>query len=197
MADFKIDPNYVDVAARIREFRDKHPEGSLQPVTPGRPYKVEEIGGQTFIVYAAAAYRTPDDPRPGIGVAYEPFPGKTPYTKDSELQNAETSAWGRAIVAVLASETKKIASAEEVRNRTADRDAPPEEAPFISPKNAAALRARFAELELSGADIIRVVKEGTHGRTEIPEEIRINEVKAVKAAMDKAVPAPEQPELVS
>src|SRR5689334_1068647 len=94
--------DYVDVAARIREFRDKHPEGSLQPADPSQPFTVVEIGDQTFIAYAAAAYRTPDDQRPGIGVAYEPFPGKTQFTRDSELQNAETSAWGRAIVAVLA-----------------------------------------------------------------------------------------------
>ena len=34
------------------------------------------------------------------------------------MQNAETAAWGRAIVAVLASDTKEgIASREEVRNR--------------------------------------------------------------------------------
>lgn len=31
--------------------------------------------------------------------------------------NAETSAWGRAIVACLAADTQKIASADEVRNR--------------------------------------------------------------------------------
>ena len=43
---------------------------------------------------------------------------RSSFTKDSELQNAETAAWGRAIVAVLASDTKEgIASREEVRNR--------------------------------------------------------------------------------
>jgi len=55
-------------------------------------------------------------------MAYEQWPGRTPYTRDSELQNAETSAWGRAIVAVLAADTKRgIASQEEVRNRSAER----------------------------------------------------------------------------
>ena len=49
--------------------------------------------------------------------AFEPIPGKTSYTKDSEVMNAETSAWGRAIVA-LGFETKKIASADEVRARS-------------------------------------------------------------------------------
>ena len=34
--------------------------------------------------------------------------------------NAETSAWGRAIIAVLAADTQKIASAEEVRNRQSE-----------------------------------------------------------------------------
>lgn len=53
------------------------------------------------------------------------FPGRTPYTLGSELMNAETSAWGRAIIAVGAADSKKgISSAEEVRNRQAERDTP-------------------------------------------------------------------------
>lgn len=115
--------DYVDVPQRIAEFRGKYPNGSLQPADPAIPYRIERIGDKTFVVVVAAAYRTPDDPRPGIGMAYEQFPGRTPYTKDSELQNAETSAWGRAIVAALAADTKRsVASAEEVRNRQADRE---------------------------------------------------------------------------
>jgi hypothetical protein len=114
---------YIDVATRLVEFRDKHPEGSLQPADLSKPYTVETIGDQTRIVVVAAAYRTADDARPGIGMAYEEVPGKTPYTRGSELQNAETSAWGRAIVAALAADTRKgVASADEVRNRQAERE---------------------------------------------------------------------------
>jgi hypothetical protein len=77
----------------------------------------------TFIVYSAAAYRDEADSRPGIGVAWEAFPGQTPYTAGSELMNAETSAWGRAIVAALASDSKRgVSSREEVRNRAAEQD---------------------------------------------------------------------------
>lgn len=110
--------DYIDVATRIVEFRAQFPTGSLRPADPAVPYRVEQLGDQTYIVVVAAAYRSPDDQLPGIGMAYEPFPGKTPYTKGSELQNAETSAWGRAIVAALAADTKRgIASAEEISGR--------------------------------------------------------------------------------
>lgn len=108
--------DYVDVAERITFFREKHAEGSLAAEVVRWPED-----GFPFIVVRAKAYRSPDDPRPGVGWAMERWPGGTPYTRDSELQNAETSAWGRAIVAVLAADTKRgIASADEIRNRMAN-----------------------------------------------------------------------------
>ena len=116
--------DYVDVAERISEFRDRYPDGTLQPADPAEPYRIVQAQGidkngevvqQTFVVYIAAAYRTPDDPRPGIGAAWEVFPGRTPYTRGSELMNAETSAWGRAIIAVGAADAKRgVASRQEV-----------------------------------------------------------------------------------
>lgn len=106
--------DYIDVATRIVEFRTQHPDGSLQQVE----FRLEEFAGKSWVIYTAAAYRSPEDARPGIGTAWEPVPGKTNFTRDSEMQNAETAAWGRAIVAALAADTKKgIASAEEIRNR--------------------------------------------------------------------------------
>jgi hypothetical protein len=145
---FDLDPSYKQVPERIADFKAKHPEGCLRPANPAEPYKVEVIGDRAFIVYTAAAYRTPDDELPGIGIAWEPFPGKTPYTKDSELQNAETSAWGRAIVAVLASESKAIASAEDVRNRQADHAAPdlPPAEPLATADTHEQIRSRIAGL---------------------------------------------------
>ena len=110
-------PDYIDVAERIVEFRATYPDGSLQQVG----LQFIDFAGKSWVVYTAAAYRTPDDERPGHGTAWEPVPGPTNFTKDSELQNAETSAWGRALVAVLAADTKRgVASANEVRNRQGD-----------------------------------------------------------------------------
>ena len=108
--------DYVDVSTRIREFKAQYPEGSLQQVR----LEFHEIAGQQFVLYVAACFRTPDDLRPGIGSAWEPIPGKTPYTKDSEIMVAETSAWGRSIVAATGAETKlggAIASKDEVQAR--------------------------------------------------------------------------------
>lgn len=110
---FNLD-EYVDVAQRISEFYAKYPQGSLK--TGSLPQFVE-TGGKAFVVYHAQAFRDPEDALPADGWAWEPVPGPTQFTRDSELQNAETAAWGRAIVA-LGFETKKIASAEEVRNRS-------------------------------------------------------------------------------
>ncbi len=108
--------DYIDVSERIVEFRNVYPTGSLQQVD----LQFIDFAGKSWVVYTAAAYRTPDDERPGHGTAWEPVPGPTNFTKDSELQNAETSAWGRALVAVLAADTKRgVASANEVRNRQA------------------------------------------------------------------------------
>jgi hypothetical protein len=122
---FKLD-DYVTVAERIQMFGEKYPNGSLQCewqiVMMPTLYKAEDGAWKTaerpVIVAKAYAYRSPEDPRPGIGHAQEPYPGKTPYTKDSELMNAETSAWGRAIIAVLAADTRKgVASRDEVQAR--------------------------------------------------------------------------------
>lgn len=107
---FAKNNDYNEVADRVREFREKHPDGSLQQVD----VKFIEFDSRCWIVYTAAAYRSPDDTRPGIGTAWELVPGKTNFTRDSELQNAETAAWGRAMVAALAVDSKKIASLDEV-----------------------------------------------------------------------------------
>lgn len=120
---FHIDDDlddYIDVAARIAAVRGEaarvYPEGCFQPADLARPYTIETIEDRTFVVVVAAFYRVPEDTRPGIGMAWQAFPGTNQYTKDAELMNAETSAWGRALVAVLAADTRRgIASAQEVR----------------------------------------------------------------------------------
>lgn len=114
--------NYVDVPTRIKQLREKHPDAVLRPANPAEPFRIVEIGGREFIIYTAACYRSPTDPMPAIAVAAEPVIGSSSFTRNSEVMNAETSAWGRAIMACLAVDEPHIASREEVQNRRNDAD---------------------------------------------------------------------------
>lgn len=100
---------YVDVAARLAAFFDRFPDGSVQMDAPS----FTTVDGRQVIWAQARAYRNPDDPRPGVGTAWEVVPGATPYTRGSELMVLETSAWGRAIAAVMPI-GDKIATTDEV-----------------------------------------------------------------------------------
>lgn len=111
--------DYVDVAERIRIAKELYPELSLQS-----EWTFEVLEGQAYIVIKAYAYRTPDDPRPGIGHAWELLPGKTPFSKGSEIMVGETSAWGRALAA-LAIEVRKVASKQEVQAAQSRQEAIP------------------------------------------------------------------------
>lgn len=109
--------DYRDVAERIALFHERYPEGTLQAA---QPWEIRQVGDKQFIVYYAKAYRAPNDMRPGEGTAWEPFPGPTQYTRDSELMNAETAAWGRALVAIGIVASRKVASRQEVQARQPD-----------------------------------------------------------------------------
>jgi hypothetical protein len=106
--------DYVDVKERVKLFYAAHPDGRLvtTTVTPST-----EPDGVPRIWVEAAAYRTADDPLPGRGWSWLMLPGSTPYTRGSELENAETSAWGRAIGALGIGIEKSIASKDEVRTK--------------------------------------------------------------------------------
>jgi len=103
--------NYVDVPQRIKLFYEKYPEGSLQ-MDPDLQFQT--VGDQIIVIGRAYAYRNPQDEKPGVGTAQEYLPGKTNFTRGSEIQNLETSCWGRAIGALGIGIDKAIATKEEV-----------------------------------------------------------------------------------
>lgn len=138
--------DYKEVSERLTDLFAKHPFASLRGT-----YETLTFGDKTFIAYRAECYRDPVDPAPGVGTAWEEFPGRTPYTKGSELQNAETSAWGRAIVAVGASESKKIASANEVRSARSHQNAPPTVPTFQYRREQ--LKSRCVALQADGVSV--------------------------------------------
>ena len=153
---FNMD-DYVDVAERIRLAKETWPEMSFQPANPLKPFDIVEVNGLTFVVYCAALYRDPADSTPAMGIAWEQVPGSTPYTRGSELMNAETSAWGRAVIAA-GIPSKKIASKDEIRARKPE-------------PNVIRLDAKQAKAEgLSAWDIGRLAVESTSGVFAPPDD---------------------------
>lgn len=86
---------YVGVSERIAAFLKDHPEGSIQ-VT------VENFDPeQGYALLMAAAYREPEDPRPGIGIAYEARDHTpTEIMKEGFVEAAGTHAIGKALEAL-------------------------------------------------------------------------------------------------
>lgn len=117
--------DYVDVPTRFRLALDKWPD--LRVVET--PAEVVTIGDRTFISVTVKVYRDLLDLLPCVATAWEPFPGTTPYVRNSEMMNCSTSALGRALGMMIP--FGKIASFEEVQNRQNDT---PAAAPTRAPK---------------------------------------------------------------
>jgi len=117
--------DYVDVPTRFRLALDKWPD--LRVVET--PAEVITIGDRTFISVTVKVYRDLLDLLPCVATAWEPFPGTTPYVRNSEMMNCSTSALGRALGMMIP--FGKIASFEEVQNRQNDT---PAAAPARAPK---------------------------------------------------------------
>jgi hypothetical protein len=103
--------DYVDVPTRFAALLAKWPELRIKEHRP----EIITIGDKTFISVTMQGWRTPDDPIPCQATCFEPFPGKTAFTRDSEQMNASTSCLGR--LAGLMMSFPKMASLEEVVNR--------------------------------------------------------------------------------
>jgi hypothetical protein len=105
--------DYVDVPARLKMLADKFPDVRIKEDAP----RIVTIGDKTFLEVRITAWRTPDDQLPAVAFCWEPFPGTTPYTRDSEQMNAATSALGRLVAIMLPGAFAKQASANEVFHR--------------------------------------------------------------------------------
>ena len=103
--------NYVDVPTRFAALLAKWPELRIKEHRP----EIVTIGDKTFISVTMQAWRTPDDPIACQATCFEPFPGLTSFTRNSEQMNASTSCLGR--LAGLMMSFPKMASLEEVQNR--------------------------------------------------------------------------------
>jgi len=109
---FNLD-NYVDVPTRLRMALDKFPDLRIQESQP----TFREVNTKLYIEIRCTVWRDKDDAIPVIAYCWEPFPGTTPYTRDSEQMNASTSALGRALGMMGFGIEHKMASKQEVLAR--------------------------------------------------------------------------------
>ena len=110
---------YVTVNERLARALKQWPELRVQETPP----RLVDANGTLFVEVTTTVWRTPDDPLPAVASIWEPFPGVTPYTRNSEAANASTSALGRALGLMGVAIDTAMASADEVniaRNRNPD-----------------------------------------------------------------------------
>lgn len=190
--------DYVDVATRIAEAKAIWPELTLQA-------QIIDMTDDR-VVMKAMAYRTPDDPRPGIGHAWEVIPGRTPYTRGSELMVCETSAWGRALAALGVATKNGIATAEEVAAAQSRHAAPieaprPANRPQTASGDGLTVGQAMDALKMGGVDK-RAVSEvgkriaGTWSLKEMTPQQRAEVVAELVGVVPVAAPLEEEPERV-
>ncbi len=115
--------DYVEVNQRVIEFHEHYPQGVIWTEI------IESIGlviGDDVprIAIRAFARRNPGED-PFTGMSWLEIPGKTPYTKGSEIENAETSAVGRALAFMGIAAKQSLASLDEILSKREDTGASP------------------------------------------------------------------------
>lgn len=99
-----IEAGYITVAERLEAFVNDHPEGRISTELVYSTFDPGSASG--LVVVSAAVFKDRgsfEEPRlvpDGTGLASMPIPGPTSFTKHSEVENAETSAIGRALAAI-------------------------------------------------------------------------------------------------
>ena len=105
--------DYVDVPTRLAEALKRWPDLRIQETKP----VIVTVDSQQYVEISCTVWRALDDLVPTVAFCWEPIPGRTPYTKGSEMMNASTSCLGRALGFLGMGIGKSIASRNEVQAR--------------------------------------------------------------------------------
>jgi hypothetical protein len=107
---------YIDVTTRLAKALALFPDLRITETNP----KVVTVDNARFVEVTCTVWRSTDDPIPVRASAWEPIPGASAFTRNSEMMNASTSALGRALGFLGMGIGKSIASADEVSYRTSE-----------------------------------------------------------------------------
>ena len=162
--------DYVDVPTRLAEALKRWPDLRIQETKP----LIVTVDNQQYVEISCTVWRDSTDLMPTVAYCWEPIPGRTPYTKGSEMMNASTSCLGRALGFLGMGIGKSIASRNEVQARqpspiaevTPIRD--DLEQPFgdttdtkqyASPKQRGMIRARAFEKKIGTSDLMPYINK--------------------------------------
>lgn len=115
-----MDNGYKMVADRHLQFVADHPNGSVS--TQVEHFIFDPSEGKGFVTVTASVWKEYEDraagkPPNGTGNASMPIPGPTSFTKNSEVENCETSALGRALAMVGYHAKETMASGDEISSK--------------------------------------------------------------------------------
>jgi hypothetical protein len=83
MSGFKLG-DYVDVPTRLAMALKKYPDLRIAESRP----QIIEVDAQKYVEISCTVWRDANDLVPVVAYCWEQIPGKTPYTRGSEMMNA-------------------------------------------------------------------------------------------------------------
>ena len=182
--------DYVDVPTRLAEALKRWPNLRIQETKP----IIVTVDNQQYVEISCTVWRDVDDVLPMVAYCWEPIPGRTPYTKGSEMMNASTSCLGRALGFLGMGIGKSIASRNEVQARQPSPiavvvpmrddleqpfDTNPDGKQYATPKQRGLIRALAFEKKIGTADIMKHVNKVLKNEYSSLEAITKDEASAV------------------
>lgn len=194
MSSNPLDNGYVMVAQRHAKFVEEHPNGAINSSLVLSQIAADPNGAvepYPFVVMRCEIWKDREDqraghPADGVGHASMPIPGPTNFTKNSEVENAETSALGRALAMIGYHAKETMASEDEIISKggTVQRKASKTDKATVATKNAMVRRSKSVGLTDEGLLNLVIVTTGKQKSADLTNE----DVNKVIDAMDEIDP---------
>lgn len=181
--------DYVDVPTRLAEALKRWPNLRIQETKP----IIVIVDNQQYVEISCTVWNDENDVLPTIAYCWEPIPGRTPYTKGSEMMNASTSCLGRALGMKGMGIGKSIASRNEVQARQPspvavvvpmrdDVEQPFDQTDskqFATPKQRGLIRSLAFEKKLGTTELLLYINKVTNSAFSSIEALSKNEASTV------------------
>jgi hypothetical protein len=150
-----MDNGYKMVSERHAQFCVDHPQGVVRNEV--EHFVFDPATGKGFVTVKSVVWKdrssaVKGEPPDGEGNASMPIPGPTNFTRNSEVENAETSALGRALAMIGYHAKESLASGEEIASKD---DGSPKEYKTSDPSKPASeaqIKKMFGDAKRAGID---------------------------------------------